>query len=141
MAVYSIGDLVGALGSIYVTVTLPFCYSVPLVCLMVSGGGVLYAMSTNVWMIVTARILFGASSGLGLVLIYTYIGNATNQGTKHNMKGLSTKDRLFLFSSMTYNITFTCCSGKRLMKRFKPDLDHYPPPSNSRTGGICDPCN
>ena len=118
MAAYSIGELVGALGSIYVTVTLPFCYSVPLVCLMVSGGGVLYAMSTNVWMIVTARILFGASSGLGFVLIYTYIGNATNQGTKHSMKGLPSKERLFLFSSMTYNITFTCCSGKKLRKPF-----------------------
>jgi len=112
VAVYSFGELVGSLASIYVTMTLPLCYSIPVVCLMVSGGGVLYALSTNVWMIATARILFGASGALGVVLVNTYIGNASNRSKECNKKGLHTKDRLFLFSSMTYYLTFTSCSGK-----------------------------
>lgn len=115
VAVYSIGELVGALGSIYVTMMLPFCYSIPLACLMVSGGGVLYGLSTNVWMILTARILYGASAGLGIVLIYTYIGSASNRSKKCTKKELCTKDSLFLVSSMTYYLTFMSSFGKRLI--------------------------
>ena len=111
MSIYSVGELCGGLGSILLTMSMPFFYSIPLACLSAAAGGLVYALSTAGWMVLVARFLSGFCAGLGIVLVNTYIANTTNRDDGSQGKKCGLRDKLYIASSLTLNLTFVGCIG------------------------------
>lgn len=111
VSIYSIGELLAGLGSIFLTTSLPFFYSIPLTCLSAAAGGLIYALSMAGWMVLIARFLGGICAGLGVVLVNTYIANTTEPDDESQGKKFGLRDKLYIASSLTLNLTFVGCVG------------------------------
>lgn len=85
VTIYSIGELIGAIVGGLLSSVLTYRFNIFLVNIILLIGGVLYALASQTWMIITARLLMGIHCGLGLVLLTSYIGVTTDQIEKQKL--------------------------------------------------------
>ena len=115
VCVYSFGELVGSLVAGQLTKYVPYRYTIVLSVGMLVIGSLFYALATQGWMLIVARVLYGVNCGSGLVLIYTYLGETSAEvsarqeeksGTKRKKTGKTLKDKLFLWYSVVLNSAY-----------------------------------
>ena len=91
--------------------------SVLFACTILAGGGMLYAFSTNGWMVSAARFLMGVFDGCAYVFSYSYIsqigsevevkrnvGNELERSKKKASNCLSKSDNTFKDKLFTINL-------------------------------------
>lgn len=129
---FSLGALVISVIAGQMPKLIGYRVSVTIACLCLSGGGLLYSLATNGWMVLAARFLMGMFDGCAYVFTYSYISEVSChnvsqlrewRGEKANIENCdedssrrsytsknSFKDKLFaanlLIKSAMYPITF-----------------------------------
>ena len=126
VCVYSFGELVGSLGAGQLTKYIPYRYTIIFSVAMLVVGSLFYALATQGWMLIVARILYGANCGSDYVLITVYLAETSAEvtarrqknGVKVNEKGKTLKDKLYLWWSFLVNATYPTGLGRYQSLRF-----------------------
>lgn len=130
VAMYSIGEFVGALGAGPLTRLVSyrqnFLWSL-VVCVV---GNLLYGIGMRGWMVLMGRFFIGVNCGLLLVLITSYIGVTASEVSEKQQQlkqvsksktnvGYTLKDKLFVGYSFTTTLSYLIAPGEcELMHHF-----------------------
>ena len=117
---YSIGELIGAPVAGYMTKYVPYHFTLLLAALMLAIGSFFYAMTIQGWMVLIGRLFIGLHTGMGLVVVSTYLGETGAEvaakreaaGGKRDHGGTTLKDKLFLWFSFVMNVSYPLSMGK-----------------------------
>ena len=114
VAAGSIGQVVGAPVTGLMMKRLPYIVTLVISSVVFAAGGVVYALSTNGWMLFAGRFLHGIASTMGAVLENTYIGDmgtkVDNIRKKLNKRTL--KDILYVVYSFQISFNMFIAFGK-----------------------------
>jgi MFS family permease len=76
---YAIGETVIAPVAGFTTERFPYVFSLLATLVFFSIGGIFYANSTQVWMVIVARFIIGLGAGYGAVVVHSYLGEMSTR--------------------------------------------------------------
>ena len=111
---YSIGESFFSLVAGLMIERYPYIFIQVVAITMHVLGGVVYALSTEVWMAIVARFFFGTAAGIGALIVHTYTGEMSTRmdDIRRKQGKRPMKHVLYIIFSFILNGTFILSFGE-----------------------------
>ena len=115
---YSIGETAFSPVAGFTTTRFPYIFSHLGAIVLFIIGGVLYGLTTEIWMAIVARLFFGLAAGVGAVVVHTYLGEMTAIMDKIREKRGKRPMKYVVYISFSFvlNGTFVVSYGEFTLK-------------------------
>ena len=113
---YSIGESFFSLVAGLMIERCPYIFIQVVAIVMHVLGGVVYALSTEVWMVIVARLVIGTAAGIGGLIVHTYTGEMSTRmdDIRRRQGKRPMKHVVYILFSFLLNGTFIFSFGEFL---------------------------
>ena len=113
---YSIGETFFSFTAGFMIERYPYIFTQVVAIALYVVGGVVYALATEVWMAIVARLVLGTGAGISSLLIHTYLGEMSTRMEEIRRKQgkRPMKHVVYIIFSFVLNGTFIFSFGEFL---------------------------